>query len=452
MRDLFPGFYQRTDEELSKLWQEGVFVFDTNMLLNVYRYTQKTRDRYFEILVLLKKRNQLWIPYQVAYEYQDRRIDVIQGQLDAYSEVSNILQATWQRLESSLEPYKRKHGFIDADKLAEGLTSAIKNAKATVTQDREKDKREYEALKKDDTLLETLERLFQGKIGNSYSKSRLEEIYRQAQLRIELRIPPGWEDEGKNNFKAYGDIILWFQLIDYARTQKKPIIFVTDDGKKDWWIRDSKGKPIKPLPALVQEVFVEAGVLLHMYRGYEFLEQATNFLNLTPEPGINQDAKEVSERNALEAEQKRRRAIPDHSWERRASFAVREWLEAQFPEAEIDQPIGSDFWIREPNGEVTDVILKWYIEPIPPIIVSDLLWSYFRGARGIPTDKQLLFLVFSTLDTAGLVARDVSEEIVIPPMRSPNLSVVIGYLSEDVRFRYVSVLGSSFQPIDKVKS
>jgi hypothetical protein len=26
MRDLFPGFYQRTDDELSKLWQEGVFV------------------------------------------------------------------------------------------------------------------------------------------------------------------------------------------------------------------------------------------------------------------------------------------------------------------------------------------------------------------------------------------------------------------------------------------
>ncbi len=240
MRDLFPGFNNRTDEELSECWQEGIFVFDTNMLLNVYRYTQKTRERYFEVLDLLKERNQLWIPYQVAYEYQDNRTEVIQGQLDAYTEVSNMLQTTIQKLESSLEPYKRKHGFIDIDKLTEELTSAIKKAKTTITQGKEKDKKEYEALKKHDRLLEKLEELFQGNIGSPYSNSRLEEIYRQAQLRIELRIPPGWEDEVKNSFKAYGDTILWFQLVDYARTQNKPIIFVTDDGKKDWWVRDAR--------------------------------------------------------------------------------------------------------------------------------------------------------------------------------------------------------------------
>jgi hypothetical protein len=403
MRDLFPGFYKRTEEELSKLWEEGIFVFDTNMLLNIYRYTQKTRERYFEILDLLKKRGQIWIPHQVAYEYQANRIDVMQGQLDAYTEVSNILQTTWQKLESSREPYKSKHGFIDAKKLSDELTSAIKNAKTTVMQGKEKVKREYEALKKDDTLLDTLERLFQGNIGNPYNGSRLETLYRQAQLRIELKIPPGWEDEGKGNFKAYGDIILWFQLIDYARIQKKPLIFVTDDGKKDWWVRDIKGKPIKPLPALIQEMLVETCVLLHMYQGYEFLEQATKFLSLKLEPSISEDAKEVSERNTLEAEQRRRRAIPDHSWEMRASFAVREWLEAQYPKAEIQQPMGSDFWIKESNGEITDVIVKWFSEPIPPRIVSDLMWSYFRGARGVPTDKQLLFLVFSELATAELV-------------------------------------------------
>src|SRR5260221_5166300 len=109
-------------------------------------------------------------------------------------------------------------------------------------------------------VLEKLEKFFQNNIGNPYDIRRQEELYKQAQFRVELRIPPGWEDEGKNSYKAYGDILLWFQLIDYARTEKKPIVFVTDDGKKDWWIRDTKGKPIKPLPALVQEMFVEAGV------------------------------------------------------------------------------------------------------------------------------------------------------------------------------------------------
>src|SRR5258708_28747318 len=128
MRNLFPGFYKRSEEEFSKIWQEGIFVFDTNMLLNVYRYTQKTRDRYLEILDLLKQRNQLWIPYQVAYEYQDRRINVIQGQLDAYTEVSNILQTTAQKLESSLGTYHNKHEFIHAEKIIEDIRSVINKA------------------------------------------------------------------------------------------------------------------------------------------------------------------------------------------------------------------------------------------------------------------------------------------------------------------------------------
>lgn len=304
MRELFPGFYKRTDKELSECWEEGIFVFDTNMLLNVYRYTQKTRDRYFEILDILKKNSQLWIPYQVAYEYQDRRAAVIQGQLDAYSEVAGILQNTAQKLENSLGTFQNKHEFIHAEQIIKDISDVISKAKKSVTQSGAKDKREYEALKKQDNLLERLEKLFQENIGKPYNNSRLKEIYKQAQQRIELKIPPGWEDEGKNSFKAYGDIILWFQLLDYARTQKKPVIFVTDDGKKDWWVRDPKGKPIKPLPALVQEMHVEADVLLHMYQGYKFLEQAEHFLKLEESPDIIANAKDVSAQNELELENK----------------------------------------------------------------------------------------------------------------------------------------------------
>jgi PIN like domain len=264
MRNLFPGFYKRNDKELSDFWEEGIFVFDTNMLLNVYRYASETRDRYFEILDILKKRSQLWIPYQAAYEYQDRRLDVIRGQLEPYTKVASILQTTWQTLDSSLEPYKSKHGIIDTTDLAEQLTNAIKSAQDTVMQGNDKYrkyKQENEALKRRDKLLEKIEELFQGNIGSPYTSTRLEELYSQAQLRMELRIPPGWEDEGKHPFKAYGDIVLWFQLIDYARTQEKPMAFVTDDGKKDWWIRDTKGKRIASREIIPMEKMLAPSLL-----------------------------------------------------------------------------------------------------------------------------------------------------------------------------------------------
>src|SRR5258706_16164073 len=97
MRDLFPGFYGRTGEELSMLWQEAAFVFDTSMLLNVYRYQEETRNRFFEILDRLQGR--IWTPHQALYEYQNNRSEVISQQLKVYSEVSRTLKDAQALLE-----------------------------------------------------------------------------------------------------------------------------------------------------------------------------------------------------------------------------------------------------------------------------------------------------------------------------------------------------------------
>ncbi len=37
MRAMFPGYYRRTEEELERIWDEGLFVLDANVLLNLYR-------------------------------------------------------------------------------------------------------------------------------------------------------------------------------------------------------------------------------------------------------------------------------------------------------------------------------------------------------------------------------------------------------------------------------
>ena len=79
MKNLFPGHYKPSEEEFQKLWAECIFVFDTNILLNVYRYSEKTRERLFEILGLLQDR--IWLPYQVAYEYQEERLTGLKQKL-----------------------------------------------------------------------------------------------------------------------------------------------------------------------------------------------------------------------------------------------------------------------------------------------------------------------------------------------------------------------------------
>jgi len=446
MEELFPGFYERTEEELLMLWQNATFVFDTNMLLNVYRYREATRNRFFEILERLKER--IWTPHQAIYEYQNNSLEVIGQQLKVYNEVSKTLKQA-QALLEGLEYLKKKHSFIRINEIIEAPMKALGKANSKLSASQQRDRGEYELLKTSDNYRERIMQLFQSRIGAPYKKDQLLDIYRQADKRFELQIPPGWKDKRKKTYDKYGDVILWFQLLNYAHAYNVPIIFVTDDVKSDWFlpVQESNGLP-RPRPELVQEMYVEAGVLLHVYQGYEFLNKATEFLQLKREPGVSEDAKEVSERNALEAKQARWRRIPEKSWEARAEFAVGEWLEARFPEAEIQRQTGSDFWIEAPNGEITDVIVKFYLDLITLRMMLDLIWSYFRGARGVPSDKQILFLVFSSLENAELVAKDASKNLVMPASL-PSLSVVIGYLTDEVRFAHVSILGSSLLSTDK---
>ncbi len=445
MRDIFPGFYGRTEDELSRLWQEGVFVFDTNMLLNVYRYNQQTRDRYFEILDILKKGNQLWIPYQVAYEYQSRRIDVIQSQLIAYTDVSNILQTTSQNLADSLEKYKSKHGFIDTAKIIEEITTVIKSSEDTVKNSRSKDKREFETLKKNDKHLRTLEELFQGIIGKPYNSSELEEFYKKAQLRVELKIPPGWEDIGKKSFKMYGDIILWFQLVDYARIRKRPIVFITDDAKKDWWLSNSTQETTRPLPDLVQEMFIEANIIFHMYKGFEFMEVAENFLKLEKKPDVIADAKEVTQQNILElnqvVDQVKHRAggliILDQASHQRllVKSAVADWLK-RWINVKVLLPsnpsnFGTDRILVEPGGAKTAVHVEYKSSPFLASDVRGVIEVFLLYLRKTNYDKLLLILVCKDMEDAAQTLVTLNEKIVIPP----NLTIMVGYLEDGTIYR-----------------
>ncbi|MBP0029400.1 MAG: DUF4935 domain-containing protein [Roseofilum sp. Guam] len=76
MKDLFPSYYRPNQEEFKEIWQSAIFILDTNVLLNLYRYSEETRKQFFSVLEQLS--DQLWIPYQVALEFQDNRLVVVQ--------------------------------------------------------------------------------------------------------------------------------------------------------------------------------------------------------------------------------------------------------------------------------------------------------------------------------------------------------------------------------------
>lgn len=75
MRTSFFGYYPPTSGEYERLWKEATIVLDTNVLLNLYRLPTSARDEFLNVLDLLQDR--LWIPHQVALEFQRNRLTVI---------------------------------------------------------------------------------------------------------------------------------------------------------------------------------------------------------------------------------------------------------------------------------------------------------------------------------------------------------------------------------------
>ena len=60
MKKEFIGFYDPTEKEINDAWTKGIFTFDANTLLNLYRYTELTRKDFLSALKT-KKTNCLFL-------------------------------------------------------------------------------------------------------------------------------------------------------------------------------------------------------------------------------------------------------------------------------------------------------------------------------------------------------------------------------------------------------
>src|SRR4051812_32263128 len=93
MRSMFPGYYRPKAEEFAEKFKSCVFCFDTNVLLNLYRYTPESRDNLLKILRHEKIKDRIWLPHRVGFEYQRRRTDVLLGQLGLVEKAEGIVDA-----------------------------------------------------------------------------------------------------------------------------------------------------------------------------------------------------------------------------------------------------------------------------------------------------------------------------------------------------------------------
>lgn len=267
LRELFIGFYRPSEEEFNKLWDECIFVFDANVLLNLYRYTTDTQEGLLKVLNAFKER--IWLPNRAVNEYFKNRLKVISEQSNAYSEIIGGITS----YKNSLQKHKR-HLTIDIDK----ITDIISYSEEQINELLDISKGHDNDYSKSDIILEQIIELFNGKVGKPFPDDELSKLYEVAEKRFDNKIPPGYEDRKiKKDERKYSDYVIWKQIIDYAKSNNRPIIIVTDDKKEDWWL-EFKGQKISPRPELINEFYCETNLLCYIYESEIFLEYANKYL------------------------------------------------------------------------------------------------------------------------------------------------------------------------------
>lgn len=291
MKTTFKEYHQFTEQEFQQLWKNCLFVFDTNTLLNMYRYSRKTVDIYFKVLKELKSKRQLWIPYQVGYEFYENRIDVISEYESSYDSILSILN----KAKNDIEVKYKNHPFLDLCELKKQMETGLSKVEKQIKEAKAK----HPKWMNSDDVLDQIDQLFEDSIGTNYNEEKLNALKKEGKERYEKKIPPGYKDDKKTESKKYGDLILWYQVIDKAKESKKPIVLISGDIKEDWWL-EKDGKKIMPLPQLKKEMLDKAKVDFHIYTADRFLEYYTNGQE------INIDKTAISEvRKIRELEEKR---------------------------------------------------------------------------------------------------------------------------------------------------
>jgi len=179
MKNTFPGYYRPDDEEFKKLWEDCLFIFDTNVLLNLYRYSPETTNEFLEFLDDISDR--IWLPHQAGYEYQKNRLGEIANQEKSYDELIKFIDKTQKDLKESL--LSKRHPFLkDANEQIEKLSKIFDDISSKLKEKKD----EYVLLNEQDDIRDKITSLFEGKVGAAYSEEKLGKIYKEGKERYSM--------------------------------------------------------------------------------------------------------------------------------------------------------------------------------------------------------------------------------------------------------------------------
>ncbi|WP_156290775.1 PIN-like domain-containing protein [Oceanobacillus salinisoli] len=277
-------YLPKNKDDVKNIWDNALIIVDTNILLNLYKYSDSTRDEFFSVI----KSMRTWIPHQVAIEYLLNRSTKIQEQEENFKNqvkaIKESKELSVKHIDEKINVIKKPFRKIELESIKNKIEEFFNSLKNEI----EEGNKDNVDFSEHDVILSNFIEIYSDRIGPAYEKDQLDTIYQEGKERYSNEFPPGYEDleDKKGQYKMYkdtkikseyGDLILWKQIIDKAKDDNEPIIFVTDDRKKDWW-KIEKGQLKGPREELINEFMKETNNDFLMYSTESFLKNAKDIL------------------------------------------------------------------------------------------------------------------------------------------------------------------------------
>ncbi|WPW30718.1 PIN domain-containing protein [Streptomyces atratus] len=247
----FEGMWRRPLSDYEKGVKEYLVTLDTNVLLNLYRFTPQARNELLSVLRTLQER--LWVSHQVAKEYYSRRMTAVNEHITLYTSVPKALNDSKTKAIQELNTFAKRRSMSPEDrrKLVDPLTKAFESVIADIRGHGEAFDLSLAKVATNDPILEALAEILDEKTGLPFEEEEATKLLEEYTRRASNEIPPGYRDVRKSD-NPHGDYFLWEQVLREATKRKRPVLLVTNDAKDDW-VQLEAGITIGPRPELMNE-------------------------------------------------------------------------------------------------------------------------------------------------------------------------------------------------------
>jgi hypothetical protein len=246
MRAAYQEWYEANANELTRLWDDGLIVFDASALLGLYRADRASSRSVLELMDWLGDR--AWIPYTAGLEFHRNRLQVLSDQARTYGDIRDRLSSVADHVKVQVA----RHAVLRSNEFNDEVKRKMTELSGLVTQLEEQHAWRSPGELEDDAVLSSLDQLFGNNIGDPIEVTA--ERREEAMTRLESKTPPGFRDHVDPEVIP-GDLLIWWETLAKIREGGpggNGVLLVTEDFKDDWW-RLHDGKRVGPRPELTKE-------------------------------------------------------------------------------------------------------------------------------------------------------------------------------------------------------